>query len=46
MKDPEAVFSEQQDPRALLTEDSLKNYTHTHTHTRTLERMWPPLSLY
>lgn len=44
MKDPEAVFSEQQDPLALLTEDSLKNYTHT--HTRTLERMWPPLSLY
>lgn len=42
MKDPEVVFSEQEDPLALLTEDwILKKHTHT-----PLKGMWPPLSLY
>lgn len=42
-KDPEVVFSEQQDALALLTEDQILK---EHTHTHTLEGMWPPLSLY
>lgn len=41
-KDPEVVFSKQQDALALLTEDQiLKEQTHTHT----LEGMWAPLSI-